>query len=69
MPKIKILSYEEFEAFCDRNTCRSCIVRTVMPKCGAGEWIGYESTKEQKLLASDLIRYAEGGEKNGSQNN
>ena len=67
MPKIKILSYEEFEAFCDRNTCRSCIVRTVMPKCCAGQWIGHESTKEQKLLASDLIRYAEGGEKNGSQ--
>jgi hypothetical protein len=38
-----------------------------MPKCGAGEWIGYESTKEQKLLASDLILYKEGGEKNGDQ--
>ena len=66
--KIKILSYEEFEAFCDRSSCKRCIVRTVMPKCGAGEWIGYESTKEQKLLASDLIRYAEGGEENGTQN-
>ena len=67
MPKPKILTYEEFEAFCDRQACISCIVRTVMPKCGAGEWIGYQSTKEQKLLASDLILYQEGGEKNGDQ--
>ena len=69
MPKIKILSYEEFEAFCDRSSCAKCMVRLVMPKCGAGEWIGFKTTAEQKLLASDLIRYAEGGEKNGSQKN
>ena len=66
----KAASKKELEEFCDKNTCRTCIMRKALPQCGAGEWIGNEprDMREWAAMLIDLderTRKEEGGEKIG----
>lgn len=57
----KVATYREFEEFCNKNTCGSCIMRHALSDCGKGRWIGQES-RALREWGTMLIELAERGD-------